>query len=141
MAKDKIIRQLRKYFEKRDDIVMVFIFGSYVKNQQTAESDFDIAVYFKPKTKTLELEWESKNYYQDEDKIWGDVEKIAGRRTDFVVLNRAPATLAYSIIQEGIPVDIKDRSFYLRFFLMISSAAEYFMEFTKDFWKIKQRSN
>jgi uncharacterized protein YutE (UPF0331/DUF86 family)/predicted nucleotidyltransferase len=140
MTGNKITRQLKEYFKKRDDILMVFIFGSYVKNQQTTESDFDIAVYFKPKTKILGLEWESENYYQDEDKIWGDVEKIAGRRTDFVVLNRAPATLVYSILQEGIPLNIKDRSFYLRFFLMISSAAEYFREFTKNFWEIKQRS-
>src|SRR3989338_10340981 len=139
MKKNKITRQLKEYFEKRDDIVMVFVFGSYVKKQQTTESDFDIAVYFKPKIKMLE--WESENYYQDEDKICGDVEKIAGRRTDFVVLNRAPATLVFSIIQEGIPINIKDYSFYLRFFLMISSAAEYFREFTENFWEIKQRSS
>lgn len=135
---DKLIQKLKKYFEERDDVSMAFAFGSYVKGQQTSESDFDIAVYFKPENKTLE--WETINLYPNEDKIWGDVEKIVGRRTDFVVINRAPSTLAYSIIEEGLPIIIKDRAFYLRFFLMISSAAEYFRDFTKDFWEIKNRS-
>jgi uncharacterized protein len=135
---DILIQKLREYFEKRDDILMAFIFGSYVKEQQTSESDFDIAVYFKPKGNILE--WEETDIYSDEDRIWGDVEKITGMRTDFVVMNRAPSTLAYSIIQEGLPIIIKNRALYLRFFLMISSAAEYFRDFTKDFWEIKQRS-
>lgn len=136
---DILMQKLKKYFEERDDILMAFMFGSYIKGQQTSESDFDIAVYFKPKDKTLE--WETTDSYPDEDKIWGDIEKIIGYRTDFVVMNRAPSTLAYSIIQEGLPIAIKNRAFYLRFFLMISSAAEYFRDFTKDFWEIKQRSS
>ena len=118
---------------------MAFVFGSAVKGTATTESDVDIAVYFTPKGK--ELEWEETQVYHDkEDKIWGDVEHIVGARTDFVVLNRAPATLAATVISEGVPITIKDYAMYLRFFLNISSAAEYFREFTSDFWAIKQRS-
>ena len=134
----KKIKLLKAYFAKQPDIVMAFIFGSRAKGRATVESDFDIAVYFKPKTK--ELEWEGTADYANEDKIWLAAEKIAGGRVDLVVLNRAPATVAFAVIQEGEPLIIKDYALYLRFFLAISSAAEYFRDFTRDFWEIKQRS-
>jgi uncharacterized protein YutE (UPF0331/DUF86 family)/predicted nucleotidyltransferase len=141
MAKqEKIAGELKAYFEKQNDVLMAFVFGSYAKKQQTSESDFDVAVYFKPDDNAHELEWETTKIYPGEDKMWGDIERIVGQRTDFVVMNRAPSTLAYSIMQDGFPIIIKDRAFYLRFFLMISSAAEYFRDFARDFWEIKQRS-
>ena len=134
----KKIKLLRDYFAKQPDVSLAFVFGSRVKGGATAESDFDLAVYFKPKDK--ELEWEGTAYYANEDKIWLAVETIAGGRVDLIVLNRAPATVAFAVIHEGEPLVIKDRSLYLRFFLAISSAAEYFRDFTRDFWAIKQRS-
>jgi uncharacterized protein YutE (UPF0331/DUF86 family)/predicted nucleotidyltransferase len=134
----KKLEELKEYFLKNPDISMAFIFGSYAKGQQISESDFDLAIYFYPEGRAIE--WEETKYYNDEDKIWGDVEKIIGIKTDFIVLNRASSILASSIIREGIPLIIKDRSLYLRFLLIISSAAEYFGEFVKEFWAIKQRS-
>lgn len=134
----KKIKLLSDYFAKQPDISMAFIFGSRAKGGATAESDFDIAVYFKPKLR--ELEWEGTADYANEDKIWLAAEKIAGARVDFIVLNRAPATIAFAVIHEGEPLVIKDYALYLRFFLAISSAAEYFRDFTRDFWEIKQRS-
>lgn len=132
------IALLRNYFSQKPEVLMVFIFGSYAQKRETTESDLDLAVYFKPEGGTLE--WEETRYYEEEDRIWSDVERIAGQRTDFIVLNRAPATLAFSILQEGIPVIIKNPAYHLRFSLMINSAAEYLREFTRDFWMIKQRS-
>lgn len=117
---------------------MAFFFGSYARGAETSESDFDVAVYFKPEGKALE--WEEDRPYEAEDEIWGDVERLIGLRTDLIVLNRAPSTLAFSVIQEGTPLIVKDRSLYLRFFLAVSSAAEDFRDFTRDFYAIKQRS-
>lgn len=132
------IALLKEYFIRRPDVLMVFVFGSYAKGQETSESDFDVAVYFRLDDQCME--WEGEEYYKDEDKIWNDIEKIIGVDTELVVLNRASSTVVSSVLQEGIPVIIRDQSFYLRFFLLISSAAEYFREFTRDFWEIKQRS-
>src|SRR3989344_4504607 len=129
---------LKDYFAKRPEIVMAFIFGSAVKGQETQESDVDIAVYFKPVGRALE--WEEQYEYAKEDEIWGEVEKIVGKRTDLVILNRAPSTLAYCVLQDGKVIVVKDIGLYWRFFLLISSAAEDFREFVKDFWTIKQRS-
>ncbi|MEA3328856.1 MAG: HepT-like ribonuclease domain-containing protein [Candidatus Omnitrophota bacterium] len=133
------VKLLKSYFLQRPDVTMAFLFGSYAKNTAISESDFDIAIYFEPETKAIE--WEEERFYPQEDKIWGDVEKLAGLKTDLIVLNRAPASLAFSVIQGGVPIVIKDRALYLRFLLTISSAAEYFREFTKDFWAIKQRAS
>lgn len=132
------IKLLKDYFAAQSEISMAFVFGSYVKGIATNESDLDVAVYFQSKNK--ELEWEGVDYYIDEDKIWLEVEKIVSKSVDFVVLNRASSTVAFAIIHEGEVLVIKDRSLYLRFFLTISSAAEYFRDFTRDFWIIKQRS-
>jgi uncharacterized protein YutE (UPF0331/DUF86 family)/predicted nucleotidyltransferase len=135
--KDKI-KMLKEYFEKNQDILMAFLFGSYATGNQISESDIDIAVYFTPTEK--KIEWEEEKTYKNENIIWNDIEEIAGVKTDFIVLNRAPSNLAFSIIQDGIPIIIKDPAYFLRFFLCISSAAEDFRKFTKDFWEIKQRS-
>lgn len=134
---DKVER-LREYFLTRPDISMAFVFGSYAKGQQISESDFDIAIYFVPEGRTIE--WEEEKYYPSEEEIWTDVEKIVGINTDFLVLNRVASTVAFSSVSEGIPIVIKDRSLYLRFFLTISSAAEYLRDMSEDFWAIKQRS-
>ncbi len=132
------VEQLKDYFSKKPEVIMAFVFGSYAKGTNIQESDFDVAVYFKPEGK--EIEWEETKIYKDEDKIWGDIEKIVGIKTDLIVLNRAPSTLAYSVINTGIPVIVKDRAFLLRFSLLVGSASEYFNDFVKDFWVIKQRS-
>lgn len=139
---DKIITEkidlLKAYFLKRQEVVMAFVFGSYATGNPTSESDVDIAVYFKPQGRSLE--WEETNTYESEDEIWSDVERIAGIKTDLVVLNRAPAVLASSILENGQALIIKDASLYSRLFLSLSSAAEYFRDFVEDFWRIKQRS-
>ena len=138
MISDEKIVLLKDYFAKKQDIVMAFVFGSHAKGQETSESDFDIAIYFRPAGHALE--WEETKRYENEDAIWGDIERMAGIKTDLVVLNRAPATLAAAIISEGTLIVVKNYALYLRFLLTVSSAAEYFREFTIDFWNIKQRS-
>ena len=132
------IAELKDYFAKREEVLMAFAFGSRITGQATTESDFDIAVYFKPEGK--EIEWEEEKEYEKEDEIWSDVEKIVGISTDFVVLNRAPSTLADSIIREGEPIIIKDKKLYFDFFLRATSTAADFRDFVKDFWEIKERS-
>ncbi|MEW6536904.1 MAG: HepT-like ribonuclease domain-containing protein [Candidatus Auribacterota bacterium] len=130
---------LKKYFEDRQSIVMAYIFGSYAKDRNMSESDMDIAVYFKPQDSRI-IEYEADKKYPDEDKIWEDVEDIVGMYCDFVVMNRCPATLALEILQTGKEIIVKNEGLRLEFYLRVSSVAEDFMEFAKDFYDIKQRS-
>lgn len=117
---------------------MAFLFGSYSKGQAFFDSDVDIAVYFKPKERRLE--WEETGEWPEETQIWADTEKILGKNVDILVLNKAPCLVAFDAVHRGIPLVIKDHSLYLRFLLIINSAAIDFGEFVKDYWQIEQRS-
>ncbi len=130
--------ELKKYFQEMQEISMAFLFGSESRGTATSESDADIGIYYRPAARALD--WEESKIYKDEGRIWLDVERIIGKNTDLVVLNRAPATLADAIIREGIPIIIKDRSLYWRFFLLITLAAEDFRELVRDWREIKERS-
>ncbi len=102
------------------------------------DSDIDIAVYFRPPKSMQGIETEYID--KDEDAIWRDMEILAERNVDFVVLNRAPAALVCSVFDEGVPLSIKDESLYHQLYIRASTEAEDFRGFVKDFWAIKQRS-
>ncbi len=133
----RIISRLRDCFEKREEVSMAFLFGSWAKNQEGIESDIDIAVYFKSKTNILE--WQNiDSYYETENQIWIETEKIVGMEVDLVVLNRAPATIADSALR-GIPIVIKDRNLYMDFLLRITSEAIDFREWVDGYWRLKEK--
>lgn len=135
----EIQQNLRDYFAEQEEVQLAFLFGSYAKNQFTRESDMDIGVYFQPSNDLLELEEEIE--YASEDRIWSDLVDITHHSVDFVIMNRAPATLVHTIFEEGIPLIVKNTSLYRRLYLAAGSIAEDFREFINDFWEIKQRSS
>ena len=122
------IEALRRYFESRDDVVMAFIFGSRAKGRARMRSDWDIGVY---------LVEESR---EREEEIWGGVEKIVGTEVDMVVLNRAPASLAWTIVRAGIPLTLKDRRIYLRFFRLVSREANAWYRTVEKYHRVFERS-
>lgn len=134
--RNKIVIQLRDYFEQREEVLMSFIFGSWAKNQEGLESDLDIAVYFKPKTNILE--WQGDSYFETERKIWLEIEKVVKREVDLLVLNRAPVTVADTALR-GIPVVIKDRKSYIDFLMRVTSEAMDFRQWVDEYWKLKER--
>lgn len=135
----ELVRKLYIYFQNRKDISFVYLFGSVVSGNIHSESDIDIGIYFTPKT--YELEYESDTEYEDEDSIWLDLEKITGKKTDMVVLNRAPATLVYSVLQSGQKIFVRNGDLLSRLYLSISLLAEDFRDFVSDYIKIEERSN
>lgn len=135
----ELIKKLGDYFQNCKNVSFAYLFGSLVSGNTHSESDIDIGIYFIPKTN--ELEYESKVEYENEDSIWLDLEKITGKKTDMVVLNRAPSTLVYSILQNGQKIFSRDENLLSRLYLSISSLAEDFRYFVSDFIKIRERSN
>ncbi|MBU3965173.1 DUF86 domain-containing protein [Patescibacteria group bacterium] len=138
LEEKKKIELLEKYFSERSDVLMAFVFGSYAKGQIMSESDLDIAVYFKPRGKSIE--WGESTIYPNEMEIWSDIEKITGIETDLVVLNRANPNIVFNVLKTGLPLSIKDPTIFLEFYLTISREAEDFRAFVKDYWLIYQRS-
>ena len=138
-AKEQKIQQLKEYFEKRDDIVMAFLFGSQAKERTHRHSDWDIAVYFKPEVERVEWE-EYGREYPEEDHVWSDCMKILNTDdADLIVLNRAAANIADAAIH-GMPLVIKDRKLWLDFMLIITREAEDYRRFVHEFYEIAQRS-
>lgn len=132
------IRRLKRYFKKQEDILMAFVFGSYVEGRQTRESDLDIAVYFKRKFKNT-IGYKDI-IYKEEDRIWFDVTNIVKRKVDLVCLNRAPASLVSNVVKTGIPLVIKDAGLYWDIYLKTSLEAEDFLEFTQDYFEIYKKA-
>ncbi len=132
-----IISKLQDYFEKRDDISMVFIFGSLAADHAGIDSDIDIAIYFKPEDNVID--WENLDFYnKHEQTIWLDIERIVERDIDLLVLNRAVPTIAEAALR-GIPVVIKNHNIYLDFCLKVTSEAIDFRQWVEDYWKDKEK--
>lgn len=134
----EMLEKLKRYFSERDDILMAFLFGSQVKGLARSESDVDIAVYFK--AANSEMDFESNSYFENEDKIWLDLEKLLGKKVDLVVLNRAPAGVAFAAINSGKEICVKNPDLRTKFILLASAVAEEMRDFTRDFLAIKARS-
>jgi len=138
MDKDLIVKRLSEYFKGRKDIAFAYLFGSVAKGTSHSESDIDIGVYFKPRTR--ELQYESSEEYDGEDSLWSDIERITKKQTDMVVLNRAPATLFDGVFRTGILLYDDGSGLRTRLFLAVTDAAEEFRDFVDDFYKIRERS-
>ena len=129
---------MQDYFEQRDDVVMAFIFGSRAKAKHRAQSDWDIAIYFRPSDKRVE--WESDRIYSAEQEIWRDcTEILLTDAIDLVVLNRAAASVADAALR-GMPLVIKDFGIWLKFMNIVTSAADEYRRFVDEFYAVAQRS-
>lgn len=124
--KSKEFKKLKKYLEKEKSVVLAFLFGSFALEREMEESDLDIGVYLKNE--------------KLEDKIWHKVSEITQKNVQLVVLNKAPASLISNAFENGIPLTIKDKKLYWEVYLRASKETEDFLEFLKDFQKIKKQA-
>jgi predicted nucleotidyltransferase/uncharacterized protein YutE (UPF0331/DUF86 family) len=131
------IKKLKEYFEKRDDVVMAYLFGSQAEGRAHKNSDWDIAVYIKP---IVYGELEVKREFPQQSRIWEDVERLTETSADLLVLNRARPSLVFSILNSAMPLTVKDRALYLRLLVKTHYEAVDFWNFVYDFWKIRERS-
>lgn len=126
--KEKLIQKLKDYFEKRDDVMMAFLFGSQAMGRARKSSDWDIGVYLNEEDWTREHE------------IWLEVQKLIGAEVDLVVLNRAPATIAWRIIGQGENLIVRDSNVFWDFLFRVSEEANAFYKTSEDYYKVFQRS-
>lgn len=120
------IAALKDYFAGSKEIAFAFLFGSQAKGTATRLSDVDIAVYFYPE-KRHPVQYEEEVYYNGENEIWSDLEKLLKREVEMLVLNRVSAVVAASALR-GVPLAINDWGLYLDFMETITHEAEDFTE-------------
>lgn len=129
------IKKLKNYFEKREDVSMAFLFGSYAKGTATKRSDADVGVYFDPVRFASTEEVENKR-----KEVWSDIDTLLSQETDVIALNEAPAPIAFEILRAGIPLSMKNPSLYTERLMAVSSEAIDFMADAKDYGAIFFRS-
>jgi predicted nucleotidyltransferase len=121
-----LIEKLKEYFSQRKDIAFAFLYGSQAKGSANKLSDVDIAVYFYP-LERHPIEFEKEVFYDAENEIWGDLQRILKKEVELLVLNRVSASVAASAIR-GIPLSTKDWGLYLDFMEVITDVAQDFTE-------------
>lgn len=137
---DNKIRNLKEYFEKREDVVMAFLFGSRAKSEKFLyeNSDWDIAVYFRQKNKQAELDHNAD--YAQRSEVLGDVAKILETdKIDLIVLNHAYPLIVNAALN-GIPLTIKNRKLWLEFTILLSNEAIDFAKTSHEYAEIYWRS-
>ena len=87
------LTQLEDYFKKAEDIIAVYLFGSYASGSQTELSDIDFAILFNKDVDTDLMR---------EMEIMAQISLIIKKEdVDLVNLNKAPIYLQHEIIKTG----------------------------------------
>lgn len=98
---EDIAAALKDYFKNKDEVLLVFIFGSAVNDRLTTESDIDIAVLFR--------------HMPDFKKIIhlkDDLLELIKRETDIVILNNSSPVIRMQVLKNGVMVVNKDSAIY-----------------------------
>lgn len=132
------IAKLKEYFEKREDVVFAFLFGSRAEGRARMDSDWDIGVYFTP-VKPLELETGILGY-AGEREVRDKVDAIICAEHDVVVLNRARPALVFDVLNTGVKLTIKDERMYLELLSKTHYEAVDYWKFVKEFWDIRKQA-
>ena len=70
-TKENILKTLKSNKLKLSKVGIrnVGLFGSYIRNEQSSESDIDLVVDFEPEKKTLTTLWQSMTYLKSYSKM------------------------------------------------------------------------
>jgi len=117
MASSDLETQIRRFFESHpSDVVTVYLFGSFARQDFRSDSDVDVAVLLNknpPRTfEGLLLP------------LAGELESHLGKPVDLIVLNRAPVDLIHRVLRDGKLLMDLDPSRRIRF--EVRARNEYF---------------
>lgn len=93
MSKEEIIEKIKKYFSDKNEVIAVYLYGSYARNKQKDDSDIDLAVLF---TDNIDNALSLRFAYEDQ------LSKILLKKIEIQELNICRIDFAYRVLQEGI---------------------------------------
>lgn len=105
MNKKEILSDISEFLNSREDILLAFIFGSFLESNLIGESDIDIAILFQQKPDFFFL-----------SEIIDSISMIAKRETDIAVLNDSSPILRMQVIKKGKVIKKSNNSLYNEFF-------------------------
>ena len=130
---EHLIPKLKEYFSQEENIITVWIVGSYVTSYQRKDSDIDFAILFDKDISVLD-----EMYYAGEITQVLQIEDV-----DTINLRKAPVTLQMKALQEGRKIYEKDSiktSDFIEYVLKVYPDKKYDIDkFQKDaFEKMRQ---
>ena len=87
---NKLVAKLESYFKNKTEIILTYVFGSFLKGDLHEESDLDIAVFFR---RILDV--------QEQLKIQADLTKLSGYEVDLAILNDASPIFIRQVLEKG----------------------------------------
>jgi uncharacterized protein len=105
LESSQIVESLKHFFNRKRDILIAFLFGSFATQCVSRSSDVDIGVFFKTAP--------------DRNTINHVVEKLSSilqREIDLVILNQASPVLKMQILKNGILLHAPKRKHFYQFF-------------------------
>ncbi|MBC7076532.1 MAG: nucleotidyltransferase domain-containing protein [Syntrophomonadaceae bacterium] len=96
-----VIEGLNRFLQKNEEIIAVYLFGSYAKDNKQVKNDVDVAVLLDNFKEEKEMEILLRYKRELENQFCKDV--------DVVILNTAPPLLKQQIFYYGIKVNERDR--------------------------------
>lgn len=98
LPQKKIIAKIKSYFKSKKEVIAIYLYGSYARNEQKKDSDIDLAVLFNEKTDnrlSLRFKYES------------DLSHLLDLEVEIQELNNIGIELGKRIIDEGTKIFTK----------------------------------
>lgn len=136
-AADEITAAVGGGLERFPQLTFAVLFGSAAAGRMRPDSDIDVAVYGAAGGR---LEIEQDREIDRETELQIALERATQRNVELLILNRAPATVCAAALTTGRIVLMRDRAFYTRYLLAVTSAATDFLRTEGDYRAIRGRS-
>lgn len=109
MTTKGLVRQLETFFSRRDrGLVAVYLFGSFARGTQRADSDVDVGLLFAG-------EPAAPSVSGPRARIEGELEAELGRPVQAVTLNTASPDLVHRVLRDGLLVHETNASRRIQF--------------------------
>lgn len=90
----KLLEKINKYFSEKKEVAVVYLYGSYAKGEERADSDIDLALL-------IDNRKSFKGFDIPQTRYTYDLEKLTGKKVEVQDLYKAPMDFAYRVISEG----------------------------------------
>ena len=101
-------RIINKVFNKRDEILLCYLYGSYVSGNKSEYSDIDLGIF-------LDSTYEKHYLYQVDLSLEIEKEFRNKIEIDLCILNDATPLFLYSVINNGRIIHFKDETLHHEF--------------------------
>jgi len=95
MLHENTLNNIKYYFELREDVIAVYLFGSTVKNKEHKDSDLDLAVLFEEGP-------DHYHHFLSKLQIANDLEDLIKHKIDIVDLRSADMFFVHQVMKNKI---------------------------------------